>query len=484
MTAVTFITFATAVIISAAGFLAITGYGMRPGRRERLLLWFGVFAAIYGVRMFFKQPLAATVGISDTTADWVDGTLDFVILIPALLFAEGLYGRGWRGSFRWLIVAIGGYGVIAAAINVVTREPHGVPEPSLGLLALVLVVVVVGARAGYRPPPFPEWRLLLAAIVIFLLFVVNEHASNAGVVPWRHGIEPIGFLIQLACLGYIAVSRFFAQGRQLAAVDQEMRSAREIQTSILPRELPRIPGVRIAARYLPLAAVAGDFYDVVAGRNGDVAVLVADVSGHGVPAALIASMVKVAFTTALNDTRDPGALLTRMNGALCGMFARSYVTAACLVVRPDSRTLAYALAGHPPPLLLGDNGDPVALDERGIFLGFTADASYTTTTIPLAGQTRIVLYTDGVTETPAAGGDLFGVERLSAQMTGHRSGTPASFADDLVGALHRFAGLAHNGARSKDSADNGAGSADNSARIAFPHDDVTLVVMDVAILNA
>src|SRR5262249_4458624 len=153
--------------------------------------------------------------------------------------------------------------------------------------------------------------------------------------------------------------------------------------------------------------------DVVALDDGGVAILVADVSGHGVPAALIASMVKVAFTSEINDTVDPGAILERMNKTLCGMFSRSYVTAACVIVRPGERTLQYALAGHPPPLLIGSqDGDAARLDERGIVLGFEPSATYSTTTVPIASGARLVLYTDGVTETPGPDDDLFGIERL------------------------------------------------------------------------
>ncbi len=359
------------------------------------------------------------------------------------------------------IAGTAAYVIVATIVDAVADQPDLVPDPSVGVMVAVAVVLIAGARAGYRPPSFPEWRVLVTAIAVFLVFVVNEHAVAAHVVPWRASVEPIGFLIQLLCLGYIAVSRFFAQGRQLASVDQEMRSAREIQTSILPRDLPETPGVGIAARYLPLAAVAGDFYDVIALEGGAVAVLVADVSGHGVPAALIASMVKVAFTSALHDTQDPGALLTRMNTTLCGMFARSYVTAVCIVISPADRSLRYAIAGHPPPLLLDRrNGTVVELDERGIFLGFTPSATYATTRVPVGADARLVLYTDGVTETPDARDDLFGLERLAALTAAERAASPEVFADRVVGALQ-----------------------DLSKTVAFAHDDVTLVIVDVAILD-
>lgn len=467
MTPVDLIAFAIAVVICTAGALAIAGHFLRRDSGERLLLWFGLFAAIYGVRMFFKQPLAAALDIPKQSSFWVEASLSYLILIPALLFGRELYGSGWRGLFRWTIVGTGVYAIVALAVNVVAGKPDVVPDPSLGVLVTTALVIIAGAQAGYRPPPFPEWRLLVTAIVVFLLFVVNEHAVVAGWVPWRVSAEPIGFLIQLLLLGYIAVARFFGQGRQLAAVDQEMRSAREIQTSILPRELPVVPGVSLAARYLPLANVAGDFYDVVVLDAGAVAVLVADVSGHGVPAALIASMVKVAFTSALHDTRDPGTVLTRMNTTLSGMFARSYVTAACGVIDTRERVFRYALAGHPPPLLVDrTRGTSVALDERGMVLGFTPSATFTTASVPLAADARLVLYTDGVTETPADD-DFFGFERLAASTVAERGTPPDGFADRLVRSLREFA-------RSEGPDDDRG----------FAHDDVTLLVVDVAILGA
>jgi sigma-B regulation protein RsbU (phosphoserine phosphatase) len=456
------VSFAIAVVICGAGSAAIAAHFARRNGRERLLLWFGLFAAIYGVRMFFKQTLAGAVGISATTGAWVEVTLNYLILIPSMLFAQELYGPGWRNSMRWLTIGVAVYGGIALLADVSAGNPRRFPDPSLGLLVGVIVSLIAGARAGYRPPPVPEWRVLVTAIVVFLLFVVHEHAVGAGLLPWRVSVEPVGFLVQLGCLGYIAVSRFFSQENALAAVAQEMRSAREIQASILPHTLPEIPGVTIAARYLPLAAVAGDFYDVVALPDGGVAILVADVSGHGVPAALIASMVKVAFASALNDTDDPGAVLRRMNTTLCGMFARSYVTAACTVLRPAARSLEYALAGHPPPLLLDERGAVVTeLNERGLALGFMPSASYTTATVPLEKDSRLVLYTDGIMEAPDERDDQFGLERLGRLAVAERAAPPAAFADRLIAELHRFTGAT-----------------------ALSHDDLTLVVADVAILHA
>jgi sigma-B regulation protein RsbU (phosphoserine phosphatase) len=459
MAPIDLLAFALAVIICTAGVAAVTGHLLRPRPKDRLLLWFGLFSGTYGARMFFKQTLASAVGVRATTGLWVEHGLNYFILIPALLFIEELYGLGWRRSLRWLTGATAAFAVGALIVDIVAGDPGRVPDPSLFLLLLVGVVLVAGALAGYRPPPFGEWRILVAGMTTFMLFVLNEHAVAARVVPWRFSAEPIGFFAQLGCFGYIALTRVLAQGRQLAAVEQEMRSAREIQASILPRDLPAVRNLRAEARYVPLAAVAGDFYDIVALNSRVLAVFVADVSGHGVPAALIASMVKVAFAAGVRETDDPGAILQRINMTLCGMFERSYVTAACAVLRPDVKTLSYALAGHPSPLLLpAHDGHVVSLDERGLFLGMMPSASYATTTVPIEAGTRLILYTDGITETPARDGDLFGVERLITFAADERHRPPGSFADALLAMLRRFAG-----------------------REALPHDDVTLLVVDMAV---
>ena len=457
MAAVNLVAFAIAIIICTAAVTALVGHVLRPQPTGRLLFSFGLFAVIYGSRMFFKQPLATALGISSSTALWIESGFNYFILIPALLFIEELYGLGWHRALRWVTIGTAVFAIAAVVADRVTGLPTLVPDPSLPLMSVVATVALVGAIAGYRPPRIVEWRILVAGIVIFLLFVLNDHAVGAHVVPWQFSAEPIGFLVLLACFGYIALTRVFAQERQLIAVEQEMRSAREIQTSILPHDLPSTGRVRIAARYEPLAAVAGDFYDVVAMDNGAVAVIVADVSGHGIPAALIASMVKVAFAAGLRETRDPAKLLGRMNLTLCGMFERSYVTAVCALLRPDERAVSYAAAGHPPPLLVpGDDSTVLRLEERGLFLGVMPSAEYATATVSIARGARLIVYSDGLTETPGRNEELFGIERLTAFADVERNKSPALFADTLMTTLRRFAD-----------------------RETLPHDDVTLVVVDL-----
>ena len=172
---------------------------------------------------------------------------------------------------------------------------------------------------------------------------------------------------------------------QLLTIQNEMETARQIQLSILPREIPAIGGLEIVARYIPMTAVAGDFYDFIIVDERHLGILVADVSGHGMPAALIASMLKVALSAQEPHAADPAQVLLGLNRALCGKFQHHYVTAAYVFVDMEKRTLTYAGAGHPPLLMWGGRSPGVRdLTENGLFLGKFDFATYSSVEVPLA----------------------------------------------------------------------------------------------------
>jgi len=187
--------------------------------------------------------------------------------------------------------------------------------------------------------------------------------------------------------------------QQLQAIRDEMETARKIQMSILPSEVPQIAGLDIAARYIPMTAVAGDFYDFLAIDEHRIGLLVADVSGHGMPAALIASMLKVAFAAQVDEANDPAAVMTGLNSALCGKFQGHYVTAAYALLDLEKRMVRYAGAGHPPLLLREQQrGGARRVLENGLFLGFFPGATYKATETRFEAGDTLLFYTDGITE--------------------------------------------------------------------------------------
>ncbi len=231
--------------------------------------------------------------------------------------------------------------------------------------------------------------------------------------------------------------------RQLQAIRAELETARQIQSSILPREIPAIPGLDIAARYEPMSSVAGDFYDFIAIDEKRIGILVADVSGHGMPAALIASMLKIAFAAQSAHASDPARVLSGLNQALCGKFQGHYVTAAYALIDTEKRTLCYAGAGHPPLLLREcSSGKAQRIVENGLFLGYFPHATYSSVETPFKEGDWIAMYTDGITEMRGESEEEFGVDRLQEFMECHPDSTAAAFADLLLDRMSLWSGRA------------------------------------------
>src|SRR6516164_9713592 len=201
--------------------------------------------------------------------------------------------------------------------------------------------------------------------------------------------------------------------RRLLAINSELEMARQIQLSILPRQTPQLPGLAIEARYIPMSSVAGDFYDFLVIDEKHLGILIADVSGHGLASALIASMLQSAFAAQVPNASDPGKVLSGLNKALCGKFRSHYVTAAYLFVDLEKGTVNYGGAAHPPILLWRSKSrDTTECIENGLMLGPFRDSIYSAITFSLEQEDRIVLITYGIDEARDSSGREFGMERL------------------------------------------------------------------------
>ena len=230
---------------------------------------------------------------------------------------------------------------------------------------------------------------------------------------------------------------------QLQTIQSEMATARQIQLSILPREIPAIKGLEIAARYIPMTAVAGDFYDFIQIDEKRIGILVADVSGHGMPAALISSMLKIALDGQTECASDPARVLAGLNKALCGKFQGHFVTAVYVVVDVEKQSIFYAGAGH-PPLIFMDHSAGKARDfvENGLFLGFFPEATYSAVEIPFTAGDWGVLYTDGIPEMTDPSDEQFGLDRFKQCLQDHHDLTAAQFIDALLAELSQWSDVA------------------------------------------
>jgi sigma-B regulation protein RsbU (phosphoserine phosphatase) len=224
--------------------------------------------------------------------------------------------------------------------------------------------------------------------------------------------------------------------RQLECINNELEMAREIQLSILPHDLPKIRGMELAARYLPMTSVAGDFYDFIVIDEKHLGILVADVSGHGLPAALIASMLKAALSAQSPHACDPARVLAGLNQSLCGKFQHHFATAAYVFVDMEKNSMSYAAAGHPPLLLWrSSTGSALEVSEHGLLLGLLPEATYSVVEVPVEPGDKAILYTDGIPETTSPSEQEFGADLLAGFLESNNSLGADVFADLLLDEL-------------------------------------------------
>ena len=210
-------------------------------------------------------------------------------------------------------------------------------------------------------------------------------------------------------------------GAAWAALDREFQTVGEIQKSLLPHALPPIDGCELATYYQTSARAGGDYYDFFPLDGGEWGLFIADVSGHGTPAAVLMAITHALAHAQPGRHTPPSKLLECLNDALTRSYTRggTFVTAFYGVLDPATRRLTYAAAGHNPPRLV--RGDRiVSLNENGgLPLGILEDQSYDQAAVTLKEGDLLLLYTDGITEAaaPLRGSghrDFFGIERLDA----------------------------------------------------------------------
>lgn len=220
-----------------------------------------------------------------------------------------------------------------------------------------------------------------------------------------------------------------------AAMEKELRVVAEIQRSLLPSRLPAIPNLGLAASYQTSRHAGGDYYDVFPLAGGHWGLLIADVSGHGTPSAVVMAITHALAHSYNGVPMPPGRMLEFVNDSLSNRYTSesgTFVTAFYGIFNPATRSLQYTSAGHNPPRIKRcATGRMASLEEaRGLPLGLFEGQTYAEATIDLVPGDQLILYTDGITEATNPGGEQYGVDRLDRAI-GHCQET----ADDLIAAI-------------------------------------------------
>ncbi|HEX9460844.1 MAG TPA: PP2C family protein-serine/threonine phosphatase [Thermoanaerobaculia bacterium] len=430
-----------------AGMLLLGALSERKSRAS--FLYTGLFAIAYGVRIVFNTASFALLSGRPGWLPYLRSAFEYLVPIPAAALFEAFSGERRRTLHRIVTSALIVCAAVAIPYEIITHSPYALKSVIDALAVALMVVLTLDLLAPGTATA--NWRLIRIGALVFAAFVLNQHFRFVS-DPYGLTQEPTGFLFLMLTIVITTMQEGTRAQQRLVAVGSELATARRIQMAALPRTNPDLAGLEVAAVYTPASDVAGDFYDFLELENGDLGVFIADVSGHGVPAALVASMLKIALATQSEKASSPARILAALNALFCGRLERQFITAAYVHVDPVAGTLVAASAGHPPPILRHD-GASEEIIAAGVVLGRFRDARYDEVTRSFAPGDTLVLYTDGVTETGNRTGEMWGDERLRMTIASHDSSAEA-LAGTIVGDVAAWRGVA------------GA-----------PEDDVTLIVV-------
>jgi sigma-B regulation protein RsbU (phosphoserine phosphatase) len=427
------IVIAVVLCTMGAGMLLLGALSARNARRS--FLYTGLFAIVYGVRLAVTASSFALLSGHPRWLDYTRSALEYLVPIPAALLFKS-FSEGRRSALHRIVTAaLAVCAAVAIPWEIATHSPYAF-KPVIDALVLVLVAVLAIDLLA----PVEEkrnWRLVRIGALVFTAFVINEHFRFVGPDPYGLTREPTGFLFLMLTIIITTMREGTRAQQRLVAVDSELATARTIQLAALPRANPDLAGLEVSAVYMPASEVAGDFYDFVELENGTLGIFIADVSGHGVPAALVASMLKIALATQIENASSPARILAALNTLFCGRLERQFITAAYVHIDAAAGTLVVASAGHPPPILRhGETSAEVVAP--GVVLGRFRDARYEELTRPFAPGDTLVLYTDGVTETANRDAEMWGDERLRTTITSHNNG--GSLATTIINDVAKWRG--------------------------------------------
>ncbi len=247
-----------------------------------------------------------------------------------------------------------------------------------------------------------------------VLAVADKESRDGRVLDFTPTDARLLSLFANQAAGAIETARLHKEALEKERIERELELAATIQQQILPRDLPNVPGVAIAARNVPTRQVGGDYFDVLPLSGGRLAFLVADVSGKGIPAALLVSTVHAAVHLQIDEARTISDLVERIDRHLQRYaVTRKFLTAFFGLLDPATGVLRYVSAGHNPALLRRAGGGIEELKATGVPLGMFPNAAWKEITLSMGNGDLLCVYSDGITEALDASDEEFGVPRLS-----------------------------------------------------------------------
>jgi serine phosphatase RsbU (regulator of sigma subunit) len=370
--------------------------------------------------------------------------------------ANAFIGRGGRFAkpFENLIVGLIIFSIASIGIEAIPNLPPWVV--AVLHVAEIVVVVVFSFEYLLRIVAAPDklgfifsFQGLVDLLAIAPFFAVGVDAR------WVRALRLLRLLRVLKLQTHFLEATVEQRTRELAEknaalehaqaqLKAELDIARALQIAILPASFPDKPGCDGAACIIPATTMGGDFYDFIELPDGKIGLAMADVSGHGVPAAFFMAVSRTNLRDLAALYPDPGECLAHTNDALCSQNPTElFVSVFYSVLDPQTGVLRYANGGHNPPYVKRAAGPVEALaGASGLVLGVMPGVKFRTHTVQLLPGDRVVMYTDGVTEAFNPADEAYGTQRLVQAMETHHKDSPDELIAHIRGSVASFAGAA------------------------------------------
>jgi hypothetical protein len=406
-------------------------------RRSTVLLWLAITLAF----PLEIQLNAVSPGLMSSR--WSYGTIGLIISTHDLAAWFLLIALLNLGDRKWLVTWTRNFALTAIAFDLVdsslmlfdwSRHSGTVLlwADTLSTIPAVLLEtwgIVIVLAALRRRLDLARWILAICVLLSDLIVAARDITGLGN--RWTHwttidlitgtvitiggsplAAEDIVDTLLLVAILIVAARFILEQNQRQAALELEYRSAREVQQRLVPVTVPSIPGFDLRAAYLPAQEVGGDFYQVFPQTNGSSLIVLGDVSGKGLTAAMKGVLALGAVRALAESSPSPAQLLNGLNREMVKAADGGFITCLCAQIYPDGRTILSS-AGHPAPYL---NGEELQIG-GGIPLGILANTEYSETTVHLLPDQSLMFLSDGVLEATDLAGELFGFDRTRAIST-------------------------------------------------------------------
>jgi hypothetical protein len=443
------------ILVYLIGSGAFVLYLLRPAERE--YLWFGVYELTSAIFWSFQVipvyysttyiPWLFAVDVMGNGRDWI-----WILFLQTFL----------RKANHWSLLLARASIVALAAVNFLIILPiyycDQFQDRFVGWVFLSMAILQLPLAFGMLYPLYraarvriPDAGYLFVAFGLYrIILLLNVARMASQGMEWNRLVAHMGWMYtlsswpfpfglwnlselvtQLAMLGMLGL-RFARTRRDEEHYKAELEAARTVQQVLIPEEIPTLPGLALECIYRPAGQVSGDFFQILPTANNGALIVIGDVSGKGMPAAMAVSLLVGTLRTLVHYTQSPAEILNAMNQRMLARSKDGFTT--CLVLRIDSGGSAtIANAGHLAPYL----GAQEISIEGGLPLGLAAESEYTESSFHLDTGQELTLLTDGVAEARAKSGELFGFERtasISTLSAEHIAATAQAFGqqDDIT----------------------------------------------------